>query len=126
MKERKKIKMTEFTVKVIAVVKKIPRGRVATYGQIARLAGKPHGARGVGWILSACSEQHELPWQRVLNSKGQISFSPRSSAFLDQKQRLLSEGIRFIDRRSLDLDKFQWKKRESKVRAKPGQPTLFS
>ncbi len=117
--------MTDFTLKVIAIVKKIPLGKVATYGQIARLSGKPHGARGVGWILNSCAESHDLPWQRVLNSQGKISFSPRSSAYLDQRRLLLAEGVRFLDRGSLDLAKYQWK-REPKPRKNRKEPSLFS
>jgi methylated-DNA-protein-cysteine methyltransferase-like protein len=117
------IKMTEFTKKVMATIKKIPRGKVATYGQIARLADKPGRARAVGWILNACADAYDLPWQRVLNSKGTISFPPKSSAFQEQKRLLTKEGIEFLDRKTLDLAIYQWKK-EPKKRA--NTPSLFS
>ena len=119
------IKMTDFTRKVMATVKKIPRGKVASYGQIARLAGKPGGARGVGWILNSMSEIHALPWQRVLNSQGKISLPPRSSAFLEQRRLLIKEGVVFLDRISVDLEKHQWK-REPRTSRSVRSPRMFS
>ena len=122
----KSLRMSPFALKVIALVKKIPRGQVATYGQIARLAGKPHAARGVGWILLSCSESHDLPWQRVLNSQGKISFSPRTKEYAEQRKLLEKEGVRFLDRSTLDLEKYQWKK-DVRPKHKPrGTPSLFS
>jgi methylated-DNA-protein-cysteine methyltransferase-like protein len=120
------VKLTEFSRKVMALVKKIPKGKVATYGQIAALAGKPHGARGVGWILHSSTRAHDLPWQRVLNSKGRISFDSRSAEFKEQKKLLVSEGIRFSDGNQIDLDRFQWKKRPPQKRRSPKTPSLFS
>jgi methylated-DNA-protein-cysteine methyltransferase-like protein len=55
--------MTPFSKMVIRLIKKIPRGNVASYGQIAALAGNPRGSRGVSWILHSCSRSHKLPWQ---------------------------------------------------------------
>jgi methylated-DNA-protein-cysteine methyltransferase-like protein len=118
--------MTEFSLKVIAIVKTIPRGKVATYGQIARLAGKAHGARGVGWILNSSSESHDLPWQRVINSQGKISFGRRSSAYTEQRQLLLDEGVQFFEHGSLDLTVYQWKKEPTKARRRVNTPSLFS
>ena len=115
--------MSDFAKSVIGFVKKIPRGKVATYGQIAALAGKPHGARGVGWILHACTNTHGLPWQRVLNSQGRISFSPKTKEYKDQKRLLEEEGIVFIDRGKLDLGEYQWQKF---VKPKRGGPRMFS
>ncbi len=117
--------MSAFSVSVLAWVKKIPKGQVATYGQIARLAGKPHGARGVGWILNACAESHELPWQRVLNSQGKISFAAKTKEHAEQKRLLSREGVKFNDRSSLDLGIYQWK-REPKLRpADSNSPRMF-
>jgi methylated-DNA-protein-cysteine methyltransferase-like protein len=123
MRATKTIKMTDFTKAVISVVKKIPRGKVATYGQVARLAGKPGSARAVGWILNACAESHDLPWQRVLNSQGKISFPRRSSAFAEQKRLLQREGVRFLAPNGLDLETYQWKR---EPRRKRGTPSMFS
>lgn len=115
--------MTPFTRAVIAQIKKIPRGRVATYGQIARLAGKPGSARAVGWILNGMTESYGLPWQRVLNSQGKISFPRKSNAFAEQKRLLSREGVQVSVQGSLDLETYQWKKEPRKKR---GTPSMFS
>jgi methylated-DNA-protein-cysteine methyltransferase related protein len=104
-------KPTDFSIKVIAVIKKIPKGKVATYGQIAKLAGKEHAARGVSWILHSCSKSHKLPWQRVLNSKGQISFPKLTASFVRQMNLLKKEGVKFSESGQIDMTKFQWKSR---------------
>lgn len=101
-----------FALKVVALIKKIPKGKVATYGQIAALAGKPHAARGVSWILHSSSEKQALPWHRVLGSAGTISFPRLSSNYAKQKRLLKSEGVVFsaLDEK-IDLEKFQWSRR---------------
>jgi methylated-DNA-protein-cysteine methyltransferase-like protein len=119
-------KMTEFTQKVMRLVKRIPRGKVATYGQIARLAGKPHGARGVGWILNSSSETYGLPWQRVLNSRGRISFPKKTKEHQRQKALLTKEGVRLGANGEVDLDRFQWKKEPTKKRSSKRTPSMFS
>jgi len=83
-----------FTEKVIKVIQKIPRGRVATYQQVAGLAGKLHASRGVAWILNSSSKKYKLPWQRVINSKGRISFKPGTHHFMMQKRLLTKEGVK--------------------------------
>lgn len=121
--------MTEFAIKVIATIRKIPRGRVATYSQIAALAGKPGAARGVVWILNSSSGVHGLPWHRVINAKGMIAFPRTSTSFRKQRALLLREKIAFLSPGAIDLKKHQWKKvaREKSVRgrAKP-TPRMFS
>ncbi|WP_374076020.1 MGMT family protein [Bdellovibrio bacteriovorus] len=116
---------TEFSKKVISFIKKIPKGKVATYGQIAKLAGKPQGSRGVAWILHSCSESHSLPWQRVLNSKGKISFPPSTSSYVRQKRLLQKEGVEFGERDQIDLKKFQWNKKVTPVK-NTRSPKMFS
>ncbi|NMO79844.1 MGMT family protein [Niallia alba] len=64
--------MRPFTKKVVEIIADIPEGKVMTYGQIAAIAGSPRGARQVVRILHTLSEKYQLPWQRVLNSKGCI------------------------------------------------------
>src|SRR4051812_47465989 len=100
--------MTEFTKKVIALIKKIPKGKVATYSQIAKLAGKPHGVRGVVWILHAQTESKDLPWHRVINAKGKISFSELSEHWARQKRLLLKENVLFDEAGTVDLELYQW------------------
>ena len=106
---------TEFTSKVIALIAKIPNGKVATYGQIAELAGKPHAARGVSWILHSSSKTHKLPWHRVLGSKGRISFPKRSRHYLKQLELLAKEGVEPEENSRIDLDSYQWRKPRPKT-----------
>jgi methylated-DNA-protein-cysteine methyltransferase-like protein len=115
--------ISDFTKKVLQYVKNIPPGKVATYKQIAELAGKPQGSRGVSWILHTCSTPYKLPWHRVLNSKGRISFDRGSFNYKKQKRLLESEGVRFSDDGELSLKIFQWKK---KPKVKAGKrPRMF-
>ena len=103
--------MTEFSSKVIALIRKIPKGKVATYAQIAALAGKPHASRGVAWILNSSSNSHALPWHRVINAAGAVSLRSRPGAELDQRIRLESEGVGFNARGRVVLEKYQWRGR---------------
>ncbi|UCF65196.1 MAG: MGMT family protein [bacterium] len=96
---------------IIEVVRKIPRGKVATYGQIARLAGLPGQARQVGYALHRLPSHSDVPWQRVINSQGRISFPPDSVAWNMQKSILHSEGIHFDRNETVSLAKYQWKPR---------------
>lgn len=92
------------------MVKKIPKGKVATYGQIARLAGKPQGTRGVVWILSSSSATNDLPWYRVINAKGKISFPEMTEHWIRQKGMLEREGVKFNDAGIVDLKTYQWQR----------------
>ncbi|UCC11050.1 MAG: MGMT family protein [candidate division WOR-3 bacterium] len=96
-----------FQEKVIRLIRNIPSGMVATYGQIAKCAGNPRGARQVSYILHALSGKEKLPWHRVINSKGGISLKPRHGYEL-QKQLLEDEGIVFDDDDRVDLKRFGW------------------
>ncbi len=101
---------TDFTKKVLSTIKKIPKGKVATYAQIAKLAGKPQGVRGVVWILHSSSATQDLPWHRVINAKGKISFPEMSESWIRQRGLLIKEGIEFSEGEVVDLKVFQWKK----------------
>lgn len=101
---------TDFSKKVITLIKKIPKGKVATYGLIAKLAGKPQGSRGVGWLLHSSSTTNDLPWQRVIKSTGQLSFPEMSSSYILQKRLLEAEGVSFINGK-VDLKNFLWDKK---------------
>ncbi len=108
---RKPLKeLTPFTREVIRMIKAIPEGKVATYGQIAKLAGKPHGSRGVSWILSSCTRAHQLPWFRVIGSKGSISIPWSNPGFQKQKRLLSNEGVSVADDGRVDMKIFQWKR----------------
>lgn len=120
------VQVSEFTQKVLKLISAIPKGKVATYKQIAQLAGKPQGSRGVSWILHSCSAIYKLPWHRVVNSQGKISFDRKSHNFRQQKRKLESEGVFLSPDGKLDLSQFQWKKKPKRVRTKLKQPRLFS
>lgn len=96
-----------FQEKVIRLIRNIPSGTVATYGQIAQYAGNPSGARQVSYILHALSGKEKLPWHRVINSKGGISLRSRHGYEL-QKQLLEGEGIVFDENDRVDLKRFCW------------------
>ncbi len=82
-----------FKDKVLEEVRKIPKGRVASYGQIALFAGKPRGAREVGWVLNRWGDNDKTPWWRVINAKGYISIKHREIPALEQKRLLELEGV---------------------------------
>jgi methylated-DNA-protein-cysteine methyltransferase-like protein len=85
----------------------IPAGKVATYGQIAHLAGKPWGARQVAWILHSQSVKYRLPWQRVIGANGRISLPP-GKGFFEQRRLLQAEGVAVGRGGRVDLKKFRW------------------
>ncbi len=99
--------ISEFTKRVIEIIKQIPYGTVATYGQIATLAGNNKAARQVSRILHSSSDKYDLPWHRVINSQGRISLRT-GDGFEMQKSMLESEGIQVIKDR-IGLTIFQWK-----------------
>jgi methylated-DNA-protein-cysteine methyltransferase-like protein len=78
---------------VYRLVRRIPRGRVLTYGEIAARVGRPGGARAVGQAMRACPS--ELPWHRVVNARGGISARARQSGMVTQRIRLEQEGVAF-------------------------------
>lgn len=88
-------------------VKKIPRGRVATYGQIAQLAGIEGQARFVGYALHGLPRNSGIPWHRVINSQGRVSLP--GLAGKQQRRLLESEKVVFTPAGRIDLKKFQWK-----------------
>lgn len=115
-----------FTLKVMETIRSIPKGKVATYKQVAGLSGKTHGSRGVAWILNTCSKKYKLPWQRVINSQGKISFKPQTKNFRLQRVLLQDDGVEVNAKDgSIDMAKFQYKKMPRKPRRKKNQPHMF-
>jgi methylated-DNA-protein-cysteine methyltransferase-like protein len=94
--------------RIYRVVQRIPKGRVATYGVVARLAGRPGAARTVGWALSALPDDADVPWWRVLNAAGRISLSDENHGAVVQRALLLREGIRFAPGGAVNLCLFGW------------------
>ncbi|MFX0057143.1 MAG: MGMT family protein [Candidatus Hodarchaeota archaeon] len=97
-----------FSNRVKTLIKGIPYGKIATYGQLATSAGNPRAARQVAWLLHSSSKKDNLPWHRVINSRGYISL-PRFKGYELQKQLLLEEGIEFGENDFIDLKKYQWR-----------------
>jgi len=106
----------ESFTRIWSVVSRIPRGKVATYGQVARMAGLGRGARTAGWALHALPDGlridgRDVPWHRVINALGRIS--PRGGdeaglAVARQGYRLRREGIRVTGKGNIDLDRYGW------------------
>lgn len=99
-----------FFERVYRVVRQIPRGQVASYGQIAALLGHPQAARTVGWALNALrdSDIDDVPWQRVINSQGRISISRVDLGADLQRALLEQEGVRFDERDRVDMARYGW------------------
>ena len=96
--------------RIYAAVRRIPRGRVATYGDVAEMAGLDGHARQVGYALHDLDSDGGVPWHRVINARGEIS--ERSSGDSHELQRLLleEEGVEFDLRGRVDLKRFRWKR----------------
>lgn len=94
---------------ICAVIRRIPLGWVATYGQVAAMAGMPRRARLVGRVLQRLDPETKIPWHRVVNAKGEVSFSlSRNGGDILQRRLLEKEGIRFDARNRLDLERCRW------------------
>jgi len=95
------------------VVKRIPKGRVATYGQVAELADLPRQARQVGYALHALSRDRSerVPWQRVVNARGEISERATPGSEPVQRAILEAEGVVFSGSGRIDLERYRWKPR---------------
>ncbi len=94
---------------IYAIVKQIPYGKVATYGQIAELAGLYGKARLVGYALFRVDIKEDIPWHRVINAKGEISYSfQRQGGDYLQKVLLENEGIVFKNNGKINLNKYRW------------------
>lgn len=94
---------------VYAVVRSIPRGRVTSYGAIARALGAPSRSREVGWALAALSDSdHDVPAHRVVNVAGALSGGAAFGGVDVQRALLEAEGVRFDDRQRVILDRYLW------------------
>lgn len=98
-----------FHARVYAAVRQVPAGRVATYGDIATVLGSPRVARHVGWALAALKDP-EVPWHRIINAEGRISFRGDTPRAILQRARLEAEGVVFDERGRVDLKalRYSW------------------
>src|SRR5918911_3839621 len=97
--------------RIYDIVRRIPLGRVATYGQIASLAGLAGQARQVGYALHALPASTTVPWHRVINARGEVSARAERGSELTQRFLLQREGVRFNARGRTDLARFGWRPR---------------
>jgi methylated-DNA-protein-cysteine methyltransferase-like protein len=94
---------------ILRIVRRIPRGRVATYGQVAKLAGFTRQPRLAGYALRHADDS--VPWQRVVNAAGKISPRADPDSIPRQRRMLEAEGIRFSATGVIDLERYQWRPR---------------
>jgi methylated-DNA-protein-cysteine methyltransferase-like protein len=97
--------------RILATIRRIPRGRVCTYGNVADVAGLPRRARLVGTVLRQAPASRGLPWYRVINAGGRISLPAGSDAYQRQRSKLEAEGVLFIGGR-VDLQRHGWPERD--------------
>jgi len=100
-----------FFERVYELVRQVPEGRVVSYGQIATMLGDPRQARVVGWAMR--DSPADVPWHRVVNSKGQVSTRNLSGGFNTQRALLEDEGVEFSPSGRIDLDMYGWRARPS-------------
>ena len=106
--------MGNFYEQVYAVVRRIPRGKVTSYGRIAQMLGRPRAARAVGYALNALKDKRgdpayaDIPWQRVINSQGRISIVNREYGANRQAELLREEGVVVSQKLRVDLDVYLW------------------
>ena len=100
--------MSPFKDRVISIIRMIPQGKVASYGQIAAYAGLPRAAREVGWILRGSRE--DMPWWRVLNNAGKISIEGNMQADKTLQRKLLeNDGIEVLEDFTLNMERYRWR-----------------
>ena len=100
--------MAGFFEKVYQLIQMIPRGKVASYGQIAAYLGHPRGARMVGWALHSLPEGTEVPWHRVVNARGYLSTPHEGNGVRTQRQLLEKEGVVFDSDGRIDMSAYRW------------------
>ena len=107
MKKTAPIDNSELKQKILQTVASIPAGKVASYGQVAKLCGYPGHARYVGTLLKKLPKNSKLPWYRVINSKGEISFPLGSEAYYRQQTKLSKEGIK-VEAGKISMKVYGW------------------
>lgn len=105
--------MPNFYEQVYAVVRRIPPGKVTSYGRIAQMLGRPNAARAVGYALSSLKDKShdmgpDVPWQRVVNSQGRITLVNREYTAQQQANLLRAEGVAVSEQLTIDLDNYLW------------------
>lgn len=88
-------------------IREIPPGRVASYGQVAEIAGIPRGARLTAYALRKAPKGHNLPWYRVITASGRIAFPRGSRGYVEQRDRLMMEGVAVVGGK-VDMQAYRW------------------
>ncbi|OGS71024.1 MAG: hypothetical protein A2Y96_02310 [Firmicutes bacterium RBG_13_65_8] len=117
--------MDDFYSRIYALVAAIPPGKVATYGQIAELAGKPRGARAVGWAMHSTPRALHLPCHRVVNRSGTLAPTGVFDAPEVQRAMLEAEGVGFLPDGRIDLARHLWERGPAQQEG-PGAPAVES
>ena len=113
-KQRSVAKPDSAYQRIYAVVRRVPRGKVATYGQIAKIAGLEGQARQVGYAMAAIPTSSAVPWHRIVNAQGRVSMrSAGAGSTIVQQQLLEREGVAFDAGRRVSLARFRWKPRSA-------------
>ena len=94
--------------KIYSVIERVPEGCVATYGQIAEMAGIPRNARQVGYALKNLPNEKEIPWHRIINAQGEVSTRARVGHENVQRKMLEEEGVEFDANGRVCLDEYGW------------------
>ena len=103
--------------RIYKIVRQIPAGTVATYGQVARLAGIPRHARQVGYALNTASREMKLPWHRVINARGEISKRADANDEALQRYLLEEEGVEFDLNGRVSLKQYQWNFNDNRLKS---------
>ena len=106
--KKNKVDRVPFSERVYAAVRRIPAGKVASYGDVAALLGTPRAARGVGWALNALDGDSSVPWWRVINKRGAISIRHPDVSPKVQRALLEDEGVEFDDDGCVDWAVVRW------------------
>ena len=113
--------MTGSHEKIFAAVRRIPRGRVSTYGAIARVAGLPRQARLVGYALHRLGGSTSVPWHRVINAAGRISLGDANGAATTQRLRLIAEGVAVGPGGRVSLARYGWPPKSISGKSRSGR-----
>jgi methylated-DNA-protein-cysteine methyltransferase-like protein len=105
--------------RILATIRDIPAGNVASYGQVAEIAGVPRGARQVAFALRHVPDGHSVPWHRVLLASGKLAFADNSASFRQQKKRLAAEHVPLHNGR-VDMGRYRWQPDLDELLWKPG------
>ncbi|MFZ2664500.1 MAG: MGMT family protein [Patescibacteria group bacterium] len=108
--------MSKFKDRIIQIVRSIPKGKVASYSQVALIAGYPRGAQQVGWVLHTVGGENGTPWWRVINNQGRISTKCLEHTPSIQKQMLEEDGITVAKNLDIDIEKYRWRPSVAKLK----------